>query len=77
MDPYGLPATRQVTHICGPSTTDGQIHKVRVVSEGSDTTNFAFDVTPARLITGFITERGICSASEEGLLSLFPEKRRS
>jgi len=37
--------------------------------------NPAFDVTPARLVTGLITERGVCAASEEGLLSLFPERR--
>jgi len=37
--------------------------------------NPAFDVTPARLVTGLITERGVCGASEEGLLALFPEKR--
>ena len=35
--------------------------------------NFAFDVTPARLVTGLITERGICEASEAGLTGLFPE----
>jgi methylthioribose-1-phosphate isomerase len=39
--------------------------------------NPAFDVTPARLVTGLITERGICAASEEGLLALFPEQRSS
>ena len=37
--------------------------------------NPAFDVTPARLVTGFITERGVCGASEADVLSLFPEKR--
>jgi methylthioribose-1-phosphate isomerase len=36
--------------------------------------NYAFDVTPARLVSGLITERGICDASEAGLASLFPEK---
>ena len=41
----------------------------------SPVANYAFDVTPARLVTGLITERGICPATEEGVLSLFPEKR--
>lgn len=35
--------------------------------------NFAFDVTPARLVTGLITERGVCEASEAGLLGLYPD----
>ena len=35
----------------------------------------AFDVTPAKLVTGFITERGVCEASRDGLLSLYPEKK--
>jgi len=38
---------------------------------------FAFDVTPAKLVTGFITERGVCKASEKDILNLFPEKRVS
>jgi methylthioribose-1-phosphate isomerase len=37
--------------------------------------NPAFDVTPAKLVTGFITERGVCEASRDGLLSLYPEKK--
>jgi methylthioribose-1-phosphate isomerase len=44
--------------------------------EGSPAANFAFDVTPARLVTGFITERGVCKASEKNILSLFPEKKK-
>ncbi len=43
--------------------------------DGSPAANYAFDVTPARLITGLITERGVCAASRDGLLSLFPERR--
>ncbi len=42
--------------------------------EDSPAVNYAFDVTPARLVTGLITERGICDASEEGVLGLYPEK---
>jgi methylthioribose-1-phosphate isomerase len=37
--------------------------------------NYGFDVTPARLVTALITERGVCAASSEGLLTLFPERR--
>jgi methylthioribose-1-phosphate isomerase len=47
---------------------------VRTVAEGSPVGNPAFDVTPARLVTGLITERGVCAASEEGLAGLFPEE---
>lgn len=54
---------------------DGKVRSVSLAPEGCRAKNPAFDITPARLITGFITERGICSASEEGLLSLYPEKR--
>jgi methylthioribose-1-phosphate isomerase len=57
-------------------TGDGRIERVRVVPEGSAVANYAFDVTPARLVTGLITERGVCSASRDGLLGLFPERRR-
>jgi len=46
---------------------------VLVPPESSPSANHAVDVTPARLVTGFITERGICEASEESMLSLFPE----
>ncbi len=48
---------------------------VTVFPEKSAVANFAFDVTPAPLVTGLITERGVCEASREGLLSLFPERR--
>jgi len=48
---------------------------VRIAPEGVTARNFAFDVTPARLVTGLITERGRCAASEQGLLSLYPERR--
>lgn len=50
-----------------------ELTKVLICPEQTKSLNYAFDITPARLITGFITERGICNASEEGLLSLFPE----
>ena len=47
---------------------------VRLTPVGSSAANPAFDVTPARLVSGLITERGVCEASESGLLSLFPER---
>lgn len=53
----------------------GKIEKVLVPLETSPAANHAFDVTPARLVTGFITERGVCKADEQDIISLFPEKR--
>lgn len=51
----------------------GQMQTVQLAPEDSPAANYGFDVTPARLVTGLITERGICAASEEALLTLFPE----
>lgn len=51
-----------------------RIREVLVPPRDSPAANYAFDVTPARLVTGLITERGICPASEDGLRLLFPEK---
>jgi len=62
----------EVTHVSGLDA--GEIREVRIVAEGSPVRNDAFDVTPARLITGLITERGVCEASEQGLARLFPER---
>jgi methylthioribose-1-phosphate isomerase len=66
----------EVTHISG-MTRDGKIATVRLTPESSPAGNWGFDVTPARLVTGLITERGVCAASCEGLTKLFPEKRES
>jgi methylthioribose-1-phosphate isomerase len=52
---------------------DGHVVDVEVTAPGSEAANYAFDVTPARLVTGLITDRGVCEASLEGLLGLFPE----
>ena len=65
---------REVTHVTGEGE-DGAIRTVAVVSPGSPAANPAFDVTPARLVTGIITERGVTTASRDGLLALYPEKR--
>ena len=54
-------------------TADGRIEAVRLTPEGSPAGNWAFDVTPARLVTALITERGVCAASEAGLSELFPD----
>jgi methylthioribose-1-phosphate isomerase len=64
----------EVTHITGRSSS-GRIETVRLVPERSPALNLAFDVTPARLVTGLITERGICSASRAGLQRLYPDLR--
>jgi methylthioribose-1-phosphate isomerase len=54
---------------------DGRTVSVRISPETTPAANPAFDVTPARLVTGLITERGVCEASPEGMLKLFPERR--
>jgi methylthioribose-1-phosphate isomerase len=54
---------------------DGEMKQVLIAPEKSNAANYGFDVTPSRLISGLITERGICEASEEGILNLFPEKK--
>jgi methylthioribose-1-phosphate isomerase len=54
---------------------EGEIKKVLLTPESTPCKNFGFDVTPARLVTGLITERGICEANEQSILNLYPEKR--
>ncbi len=65
---------REVTHVTGRGD-DGVVASVRVTPEDSPALNPAFDVTPARLVTGLITERGVAPASREGLLSLYPNRK--
>jgi methylthioribose-1-phosphate isomerase len=67
-------AGHEVTHVRGRAD-DGRVLEVQVVAPGSAVANPAFDVTPARLVTGIITERGVAPASRAGLLSLYPERR--
>lgn len=57
-------------------TTDGRIETVRVVPEGSAVANYAFDVTPARLVTGLITERGVLPPERAALAGAFPDRVR-
>jgi methylthioribose-1-phosphate isomerase len=64
---------REVTHMSG-SLAAGQVEEIQIVATGSQAANPAFDVTPAHLVTSLITDKGICAASREGLLSLFPER---
>ena len=66
-------AASEVTHLTG-RTADGRIETVRVVPDGSSVANFGFDVTPARLVTGLITERGVLDANRAALASAFPER---
>jgi methylthioribose-1-phosphate isomerase len=66
----------EVTHVQGV-LDGGGIGTVQVTPEGTPGGNPAFDVTPNRLVTGLITERGVCDASEEGLTGLFPEFARA
>ena len=63
---------REVTHVPG-RLADGRVAEVRIAPESTPARNDAFDVTPARLVTGLVTERGICAASRAGLAALFPE----
>ncbi len=65
-------ASHEVTHVYGKSA-DGLRTRIQVGPDGVTAANYAFDVTPARLITGLITERGVCSATLSGLRSLFPD----
>ena len=51
----------------------GAIVEVQLTPDGSPARNDAFDVTPARLVTGIVTERGVCTASAEGLRALYPD----
>jgi methylthioribose-1-phosphate isomerase len=55
-------------------TADGRIETVQIVPDGSAVANYGFDVTPSRLITGLITERGVLKASRDGLAAAFPER---
>ncbi len=66
----------EVSHIWG-RTEDGQLARVLLPPEGSPVANPAFDVTPARLVTGLVTERGISPASRDGLAAMFPEHARA
>ena len=63
----------EVTRVSGLGPA-GEVIEVRVTPDGTPAANFGFDVTPARLVTALVTERGVCAAGPEGLRSLFPEQ---
>ena len=63
----------EVSHMTG-RTAEGEVVTVQLTPDGSPAANYAFDVTPARYVTGLITERGVCDASREALESLFPQQ---
>ncbi|OFY84443.1 MAG: S-methyl-5-thioribose-1-phosphate isomerase [Bacteroidetes bacterium RIFCSPLOWO2_12_FULL_35_15] len=63
----------EVKYISG--LCDGEIKKILITPENSNAANYGFDVTPARLVTGLITERGVCNATEKGIVDLFPEQK--
>jgi len=66
-------SAEEVTHVTGRASS-GQAEQVQIFPDGTAVKNFAFDVTPPKFVTGLITERGVCQASREGLLGLFPER---
>ena len=65
----------EVRYIYGRAE-DGSTQRVLLTPGSSSAANYAFDVTPRRLVTGLITERGICKAEEESILSMYPERRK-
>ncbi len=66
-------AAEEVTTMSG-LTADGRVETIRIVPEGSAVANYGFDVTPARLVTGLITERGVLTPSREALARAFAER---
>ena len=66
----------EVAVIAGKDSA-GKVSAVQLTPDGSPVGNPAFDVTPARLVIGLITERGVCAASTDGLAGLFPEHARA
>jgi methylthioribose-1-phosphate isomerase len=69
-------APEEVAEMTG-RTKDGAIQTVRIVPDGSPVANYAFDVTPARLVTGLITERGVIAPNRAALAAAFPERVES
>jgi methylthioribose-1-phosphate isomerase len=60
----------EVTHLRG-KTADGSLAEIQLTPDGSPASNYGFDVTPARLVTALITEKGVCAAAESALKKLF------
>ena len=74
--PIELRDSTEVTTIYGKDE-QGEMKKIFLAPDGAKAANYAFDVTPSSLVTGLITERGVCEASSSGLLKLFPEQKNS
>ncbi len=74
--PIEYRAATEITHMTG-RMPDGTVATLAISAPGSDAVNPGFDVTPARLVTGFITEAGVCAANEDGLRELFPHENTS
>ena len=68
--PIEIRDSHEVDYIQGQNSA-GEVSEVRILPASSTSANYAFDVTPARLVTGLITERGVCTASKEGLAGLY------
>ncbi|MDX1582203.1 MAG: S-methyl-5-thioribose-1-phosphate isomerase [Thermoanaerobaculia bacterium] len=69
-------SAEEVTHIWGRDD-EGKRRRVRLTPDSASARNYGFDVTPSRLISGLVTERGVCDATSKGLASLFPETVRT
>ncbi len=67
----------EITSISGMNDTTGKVATVRLVATGTKAVNYSFDITPARLISGLITERGIVQANKEAIHALFPDKKHN
>jgi methylthioribose-1-phosphate isomerase len=65
----------EVTRMTG-RLPDGSVATVEIAPQGTQAANYGFDITPMRLITGFITERGVTPATRDGLATLYPEHRQ-
>ncbi len=69
-------SAHEVSHMSG-KTGDGRIETVAILPEGTKVANYGFDVTPARLVTGLITERGVVAANRAALTAAFPEAAKA
>ena len=69
-------SAREVSHMTG-RTADGRIETVEILPAGARVANYGFDVTPARLVTGLVTERGVVAANRAALVAAFPEAARA
>ena len=80
-DGTGIPIEQrsgdEITRISGMNDITGKIETVRLVAVGTQAVNYSFDVTPARLISGLITERGIVAANKEAIHALYPERKQN